>query len=388
MKQTKPGGPSPRVLFNADCNTFFYDPQIWQPEGGPYSAQAIHRYVRAVAGLGFDTLVINPNCQVPWHPSKTLRSMLDGYTRGNADFFRDPTQPAMSRQYVKLCDLYLDLLEAGVDWLAETARACRQHGLAPWLSVRMNDMHQAHAIDAPEHCDLFRDPVMRLSGRTPDPAAPALSAMPGGLNYGKREVRDYMFELIRAVVEDYDFEGLELDWLRTPQCCEPNPPQADVDLISEWHAAEFLEIDTSMPQAKVLYLAASGEGGLRMSALATRLGVTLSTVSGLVDRLVDAGLAARRDDPVDRRQVIVSVTPAGNDLMERFRELNRRQARELFGSLADDDLDTVERAFELLAGAAGRVHPGPGTAAATSTRTTAIQSTAGDAASTGEGNPS
>lgn len=153
--------------------------------------------------------------------------------------------------------------------------------------------------------------------------------------------------------------------------------------ISEWHAAEFLEIDTSMPQAKVLYLAASGEGGLRMSALATRLGVTLSTVSGLVDRLVDAGLAARRDDPEDRRQVIVSVTPAGNDLMERFRELNRRQAQELFGSLADDDLDTVERAFELLMGAAGRVHHGPG-----ARTTTATQSAAGDAASTREGNPS
>jgi DNA-binding MarR family transcriptional regulator len=155
--------------------------------------------------------------------------------------------------------------------------------------------------------------------------------------------------------------------------------------ISEWHAAEFLEIDISMPQAKVLYLAASGEGGLRMSALATRLGVTLSTVSGLVDRLVDAGLAARRDDLVDRRQVIVSVTSRGSDLMERFRELNRRQAQELFGGLADDDLDTVERAFELLAGAAGHVHLRPGSGATTASQSTVDVS---DAASTGEGNPS
>jgi len=155
--------------------------------------------------------------------------------------------------------------------------------------------------------------------------------------------------------------------------------------ISEWHAVEFLEIDISMPQAKVLYLAASGEGGLRMSVLATRLGVTLSTVSGLVDRLVDAGLAARRADPEDRRQVIVSVTPAGDHLMERFRELNRRQAQELFGSLADDDLDTVERAFGLLADAAGRAHPGPGTGATTPAHSTVRVS---DAPSTGEGNPS
>jgi len=155
--------------------------------------------------------------------------------------------------------------------------------------------------------------------------------------------------------------------------------------ISEWHASEFLEIDISMPQAKVLYLAASAEAGLPMSALATRLSVTLSTVSGLVDRLVDAGLAARRADLEDRRQVIVSVTSAGNDLMERFRELNRRQAHEFFGSLADDDLDTVERALELLAGAAGRVHPGPGTGATAATQRTLGVS---DAASSAEGNPS
>ena len=76
-----------------------------------------------------------------------------------------------------------------------------------------------------------------------------------------------------------------------------------------------------MPQAKLLYLlGASGE--LHMSDLVQRLGVSLSTVSGLVDRVVDHGLATRREDPADRRQVVVGLTPAGAAFIDRFRELN------------------------------------------------------------------
>jgi DNA-binding MarR family transcriptional regulator len=121
--------------------------------------------------------------------------------------------------------------------------------------------------------------------------------------------------------------------------------------LAEGHAPEFLEIPVSMPQAKVLYLV-SAEGGLHMSTLAQRLGVTLSTVSGLVDRLVEHGLATRRADPADRRQVVVGLTPEGDSLIQRFRELNHRQLRLLLVDLPDADLAVIDRAFELLTGAA------------------------------------
>jgi DNA-binding MarR family transcriptional regulator len=50
-------------------------------------------------------------------------------------------------------------------------------------------------------------------------------------------------------------------------------------------------------------------GELSMSEIAHRLGVTVSTSSGAVERLVELGLLARSDDPNNRRQVRVSVTP-------------------------------------------------------------------------------
>jgi DNA-binding MarR family transcriptional regulator len=117
--------------------------------------------------------------------------------------------------------------------------------------------------------------------------------------------------------------------------------------LADGHAPEFLEIAITMPQAKLLYLlGASGE--LHMSTLVQRLGVSLSTVSGLVDRVVDHGLAARREDPADRRQVLVGLTPEGAAFIDRFRELNARQMRELLGALDDADLETVHAGLAAL----------------------------------------
>ena len=124
--------------------------------------------------------------------------------------------------------------------------------------------------------------------------------------------------------------------------------------VSDSHTAEFLEIGVTMPQAKTLHLVAA-EGRIRMSVLATRLGVTLSTVSGLVERLVEAGCVARHDDPVDRRQVVVTLTSGGR---RPHRTLPRPQpqpdARACSCSLSDDDLDAVERAVTALTRAAER----------------------------------
>ena len=140
--------------------------------------------------------------------------------------------------------------------------------------------------------------------------------------------------------------------------------------LADNHAPEFLEIAITMPQAKLLYLlGASGE--LHMSALVQRLGVSLSTISGLVDRVVDHGLATRREDPADRRQVLVGLTPAGETFIDRFRELNARQMHDLLATLDDAELDAVHEGLAALARAAQRLRasaPSPTTASATTGR--------------------
>jgi len=224
-----------RNLFNADWGAFFWAPGIWQPEGGRYSREVVHRFVRRLRESGIDTLLINPNTQVAWYPSKVVPTVLEGYTRGDPRWAN--WMPGVSpRTNLTMIGHYLDLSEDGVDWLAETVLACRQTGLSPWVSVRMNDMHGAGDPEGnPINCPLFRDPAVRLSGRPMNPRD-AAEGYWQALDYGRQEVRDYMFAMIRELVVDYDFEGLELDWLRNPSVAEPGAPQQTTDALTAWTA--------------------------------------------------------------------------------------------------------------------------------------------------------
>ncbi|MEI8333093.1 MAG: MarR family transcriptional regulator [Chloroflexota bacterium] len=122
-------------------------------------------------------------------------------------------------------------------------------------------------------------------------------------------------------------------------------------LLSAAHSADFIEVGVTMSQAKLLYVVAAA-GEMHMAELPPLLGVSLSTVSGLVDRLVDQGLLARREDRADRRQVVVAPTEAGLAAIERFRELNVRQLRELLENVDPDALADVDRGYAVLVEAA------------------------------------
>jgi DNA-binding MarR family transcriptional regulator len=112
------------------------------------------------------------------------------------------------------------------------------------------------------------------------------------------------------------------------------------------HVDEFAEVGVTMAQAKVLYVVMAA-GHLRMTELAGRLGIAASSASEIVERLVDLSLLERAADAGDRRQVVITATAAAVELLERFRELNQRQLRELLGRLDADELAIVDQSLEI-----------------------------------------
>jgi len=75
-----------------------------------------------------------------------------------------------------------------------------------------------------------------------------------------------------------------------------------------------------LPWYDVLYaLSAAPDRALRMRELASRVVVTRSWLSRVVDRLEVEGLVARRTCPSDRRGAFVVLTDAGAALLERAR---------------------------------------------------------------------
>lgn len=127
-----------------------------------------------------------------------------------------------------------------------------------------------------------------------------------------------------------------------------------VELLSASHTPEFPDPHVTMAQMRVLMLL-SAVGEARMSDLAHQLGISPSTLSSLVDRLVEAQFVTRRDDAHDRRSVLVSLAPAGNQLLDQFNELGADALRSLLEQLNDKEIVTVNQAIELLVAAARRV---------------------------------
>jgi DNA-binding MarR family transcriptional regulator len=115
----------------------------------------------------------------------------------------------------------------------------------------------------------------------------------------------------------------------------------------------IFESTVTMAQLKVLMLLGA-KPETRMSELASILHLSLSTVSGVVEKLVENGLASRRTDDVDRRQVMASLTPHGGTFLDRFQELGRETLRALLSTLTADEVGCVAEAMTVLIGAAER----------------------------------
>jgi len=153
-----------------------------------------------------------------------------------------------------------------------------------------------------------------------------------------------------------------------------------------WRA--FREVDTlrvrqwersrvTVPQLRVLYFLRRHPGATT-GQLARHLGITVSTTSGLVIKLVDRGLVVRGRGADDRRREPLEISEAGSALLGELSE----DGRALLGTVAErlgDDLDSVTRALELLGdimvpspldGSASDARPAGAQAAPSSTRAT------------------
>lgn len=125
--------------------------------------------------------------------------------------------------------------------------------------------------------------------------------------------------------------------------------------LTPTRSASIFESSVTMAQLRVLMLL-SARPEARMSELAGALHLSLSTVSGLVDRLVENGLAARHTDEADRRQVLVSLTGEGTTFLDLFSELGKETLRDLLTQLGDSELDDVAQAMDILISAAERTY--------------------------------
>ena len=95
-------------------------------------------------------------------------------------------------------------------------------------------------------------------------------------------------------------------------------------------------------------------GEQTLGDLARRQGVSLPTMSRLVDALVRDGLVSRVPHAADRRAVVLTATAHGRAVMERARARRVERLAEELAGLTRDELTALERALTALE----RLEPG------------------------------
>lgn len=111
--------------------------------------------------------------------------------------------------------------------------------------------------------------------------------------------------------------------------------------------------DLTMRQLYALFLLSAQPR--HVGEVAGLLSVTISSASGLIDRLVRADLVAREPGGTDRRLVLCRLTREGEAALRQFLEIGRLRLERVLTQLSKGELLIVERALDLLIAAARRV---------------------------------
>jgi DNA-binding MarR family transcriptional regulator len=88
-----------------------------------------------------------------------------------------------------------------------------------------------------------------------------------------------------------------------------------------------------------------------LNDLASAMGVTVSTTSRLVDRLVAAGLVDRKPSAQTRREITLTLTRTGRNRLQRYDRLRLAEIRACLDAVPPADRDSVVTALhQLIAG--------------------------------------
>lgn len=120
-----------------------------------------------------------------------------------------------------------------------------------------------------------------------------------------------------------------------------------------WHAARSIthqtateEFHITVSQFHTLRRIADGNGSV--SDLADCMHLNRSNISRSVDELVNSGLVDREQDIRDRRNVNLTLTDRGKELIQSFLVSNGKKMVEKFSLLTEEDLDDIFRGLSAL----------------------------------------
>ena len=121
------------------------------------------------------------------------------------------------------------LHDAGIDPYAVWIARCREKGVSPGLTFRLNDVHYCFVPRYFRMSQFYRD---HLDCRTSDAPTPD-DWLSYTLDFARAEVREQALAVIAEQLERYDVDAFELDWMRFPRHLRPGREAEGARFLTE-----------------------------------------------------------------------------------------------------------------------------------------------------------
>jgi DNA-binding MarR family transcriptional regulator len=112
-------------------------------------------------------------------------------------------------------------------------------------------------------------------------------------------------------------------------------------------AHELDAFGLTVPQYMALRALNINPDGCSMSELAAASLQVSATMTGIIDRLVERGLAARQRDPEDRRALCISLTSQGHELLQQIERQQQARMQRIFGELTPEERQVLLRLISM-----------------------------------------
>ncbi|MFA6565054.1 MAG: family 10 glycosylhydrolase [Verrucomicrobiia bacterium] len=169
------------------------------------NAQHIQSFINKLKDTDVDAVMC---CPLAWRTNLFPSEVDPTWKRYRSD------QP-LSKKFPSW-DYAMQYLHSGGDPVKDTLDACRRCGKDFFVSYRMNDHHHLDDINWPTHNDVWRNHPEYWLGSS-DGAPDYFSDKKRYFNYMLPPVREYYFSILQELCTNYDVDGVELDFERSPR---------------------------------------------------------------------------------------------------------------------------------------------------------------------------